>query len=203
MGSPDTVPGFLARIERSGQCWSWPGAWQAGGHPLVRFQGRQWLVRRLAYNLLIGPLEPGRQLDKKCGQPGCVRPGPGHWEPRTPGPARMLGQLPRGIRYEGTDKQGVDIWRVSVYLGCDRQRKRVELRVRVRGTLNDATAKRDELLVRRQAERKKVTAGVYGQTMAELVGTLLYADSAPPPDPSPGGAQVISLHAVRAKRRSG
>jgi hypothetical protein len=29
--------------------------------------------------------------------------------------------------------------------------------------------KRDELLARRQAERKKVTAGVYGKTMAELL----------------------------------
>jgi integrase len=169
MGSPDTVPGFLARIDRSGQCWRWPGAWQANGYPLVKFQGRQWLVHRLAYNLLIGPVDPGQQLDKKCGQPGCVRPGPAHWELRPPAPGRMLGQLPRGIRYESTDKHGVDVWRVSVYRGRDRQRKRVELRVRVRGTLDEASAKRDELLVRRRAERKKVTAGVYGQTMAELL----------------------------------
>ena len=65
MGSPDTVPGFLARIDRSDPCWRWPGAWQAGGYPLVKFQGRQWLVHRLAYNLLIGPLDQGEQLDKK------------------------------------------------------------------------------------------------------------------------------------------
>jgi hypothetical protein len=62
MASPDTVLGFLARIDRSDQCWSWPGTWQANGYPLVKFQGRQWLVHRLAYNLLIGPLEPGQVL---------------------------------------------------------------------------------------------------------------------------------------------
>jgi hypothetical protein len=63
MGSPDTVSGFLARIDRSDQCWTWLGTWQANGHPLVKFRGRQWLVRRLAYNLLINPLEQGQQLD--------------------------------------------------------------------------------------------------------------------------------------------
>ena len=75
MGSPDTVPGFLGRIDRSSDCWRWPGAWQANGYPLVKFQGRQWLVHRLAYNLLIGPLDQDQQLDKTCGQAGCVRPG--------------------------------------------------------------------------------------------------------------------------------
>jgi integrase len=169
MGSADTVPGFLARIDRSGQCWRWPGAWQAGGYPLVRFQGRQWLVHRLAYNLLIGPLDQGEQLVKACAQQGCVRPGPGHWELRRSPHDQMLGELPRGIRYQGADKHGVDVWRVSVYLGRDRQRRRVEQRVRVRGALDDAIAKRDELLARRQAERRKVTAGVYGKTMAELL----------------------------------
>jgi hypothetical protein len=84
MGSPDTVPGFLDRIDRSDQCWSWPGVWQANGYPLVKLQGRQWLVHRLAYNLLNGPLEQGQQLDKTCGRAGCVRPGPGHWELRPP-----------------------------------------------------------------------------------------------------------------------
>jgi hypothetical protein len=77
MGSPDTVPGFLARIDRTDQCWTWPGTWQTNGYPLVKFQGRQWLVHRLAYNLLIGPLEQRQQLDKTCTQRGCVRPGPG------------------------------------------------------------------------------------------------------------------------------
>lgn len=98
-----------------------------------------------------------------------MRPGRGHWELRRPPHDQVLGELPRGIRYEGTDKHGVDVWRVSVYLGRDRQRRRVEQRVRVRGALDDAVAKRDELLARRQAERKKVTAGVYGKTMAELL----------------------------------
>jgi hypothetical protein len=41
------------------------------------------------------------------------------------------------------------------------------------------------------------------QETDQLVGALLYADSGPPPDPSQDDAQVISLHAVRAKRWSG
>ena len=75
MAGPDTVQGFLDRIDRQDACWRWPGTWHANGYPLVKFQGRQWLVHRLAYNLLVGPLEPGQQLSKACGGPGCVRPG--------------------------------------------------------------------------------------------------------------------------------
>jgi hypothetical protein len=74
-------------------------------------------------------LEQHPQLEKTCEQVGCARPGPGHWELRPPRRDRLAGQLPRGIRYEGTDKHGVDVWRVSAYLGRDQQRKRIELRV--------------------------------------------------------------------------
>ena len=41
------------------------------------------------------------------------------------------------------------------------------------------------------------------QETDQLVGPLLYAAPDRDPDPSPEGAQVISLHAVRAARRSG
>src|SRR5919198_3348685 len=83
MAGPDTVQGFLDRIDRQDDCWRWPGTWHAGGYPLVKVQGRQWLVHRLAYNLLVGPLDPGQRLSKACEGPGCVRPGDGHWQ-RTP-----------------------------------------------------------------------------------------------------------------------
>lgn len=169
MGRPDTVQGFLDRINRSAECWTWPGAWQANGYPLVKFQGRQWLVHRLAYSLLVGPLERGQQLDRACASAGCVRPGDGHWKPRQPRHARALGRLPRGIRYEGTDKRGVDVWRVAVYLGRDHRRKPVELRARVHGTLQQAIEKRDALFARREDERRRLAAGVHGRTMAELL----------------------------------
>jgi hypothetical protein len=41
------------------------------------------------------------------------------------------------------------------------------------------------------------------QETDQLVGPLLYASEEPDTDPSPDGAEVISLHAVRARRRSG
>jgi hypothetical protein len=79
------------------------------GYPLVKFQERQWLVHRLAYRLLVGPLESGQQLHRCCATTGCVRPGCGHWEVSQPEIPRVMKSLPRGIRYEGTDKHGVDV----------------------------------------------------------------------------------------------
>lgn len=169
MGSPDTVQGFLSRIGRSADCWAWPGAWRVDGYPLVKFQGRQWLVHRLAYTLLVGPLESGQQLHRCCATTGCVRPGTGHWEVSQPETPRVMKSLPRGIRYEGQDRRGVDVWRVSVYLGRDQHHKRVERRVRVHGSLEDALQQRNALLAGREQERQRVQQGVYGKTMAALL----------------------------------
>ncbi len=169
MDGPDTAHGFLERIDQSGDCWTWTGTWQANGYPLVKFQGRQWLVHRLAYSLLVGPLNADQHLHKACGGAGCVRPSGGHWglsRRHVPGPRS---DLPRGVRYEGTDKRGMDVWRISVYLGRDQRRKRVEQRVRVHGTLEQALRKRDQLLARLGEERRKLATGVRGKTMAELL----------------------------------
>jgi hypothetical protein len=90
------------RLPRGLERWTLPGASQTNGYPLVKFQGRQWLVHRLAYDLLIGPLEQGQQLDQACAQSGCMRPGPGYWELRAPRRDQGLDPLPGVIRYEST-----------------------------------------------------------------------------------------------------
>ncbi len=98
-----------------------------------------------------------------------MRPGDGHWELARRDPARALGSLPRGISYQGVDRRGVDVWRISVYVGRDERRRPVEQRVRVHGTLEQATRRRDELLLRLEEERKKLASGIYRKTMAELL----------------------------------
>lgn len=92
-----------------------PGTWHSNGYLLVKFQGRQWLVHRLAHSLLVGPLSADQHLHKACDGTGCVRPGGGHWELSRPDAPRTRADLPRGIRHEGTDKRGLDVWRISVY----------------------------------------------------------------------------------------
>jgi hypothetical protein len=32
----ETARSVLDRIDRTGECWTWPGRWQAGGQPLVK-----------------------------------------------------------------------------------------------------------------------------------------------------------------------
>jgi hypothetical protein len=84
-------------------------------------------VHRLAYHVLVAPLAPRQRLRKVCAGPGC-----GHWELAEPAarPA-AAGELPRGISHEGTDKLGVDVWRVSVYVGRDAERGRAQVEQRV------------------------------------------------------------------------
>jgi integrase len=175
-----SVQVVIAQIDRSGECWQWPGQWRPNGQPAVRVSGRVHLVNRLAYQALVAPLESGQKLRKACQTPGCVRPGPGHWD--LPRSARTAGSVrpaqpktPRGITYLGVDKDGQEVWRLSVYLGRDIAggNRRVEHRERVHGPLQAAIDRREALLAETAAERRRVAAGVRGKTMADLLDAYL------------------------------
>lgn len=74
-------------------CWFWQGAVQSKGYGSVGHQGRVWSTHRLAYELLIGPIPDGLQIDHLCRNRRCCNPA--HLEPVT---ARM--NLLRAVRKE-------------------------------------------------------------------------------------------------------
>lgn len=93
-GSPGDVPInptkeqlFWRHVDRPtpGGCWLWTGGKHSGGYgcfsvgtgPEKRMVG----AHRFAYELLVGPIPEGLQLDHLCRQPGCVNPD--HLEPVT------------------------------------------------------------------------------------------------------------------------
>ncbi len=57
---------FWAKVDTSGECWTWTAYLNACGYGKFRFRGEAWLAHRVAYELLIGPIPGGRSLDHMC-----------------------------------------------------------------------------------------------------------------------------------------
>lgn len=141
-GSPETlkqidgdVPArFWDKVDTSDEqgCWIWTGA-QSGGYGQVRWSGRARWAHRIAYELSIGPIPDGLQLDHLCRVKLCVNPA--HLEPVTTGENTRRGiagwqnkaktHCPRGHPYSAdntdTNHRG---WRWC--LTCRRERYQVE-----------------------------------------------------------------------------
>lgn len=83
----DRTDRFWAKVDRTGEHWLWTGC-------VVRRYGQFGRTRahRYAYELLVGPIPPGYQLDHLCRTPLCVRPD--HLEPVTPRENTLRGNGP-------------------------------------------------------------------------------------------------------------
>lgn len=69
------------RISFTDDCWNWQGAVTSSGYGSVGHRGRIWSTHRLAYELLIGPIPDGLQIDHLCRNKLCCNPW--HLEPVT------------------------------------------------------------------------------------------------------------------------
>jgi hypothetical protein len=76
---------FWQKVEKTDTCWWWRGALtpQDGGHfrGAFRVNGRLQKAHRVAYELVVGPIPDGLQIDHLCRNPQCVNPA--HLEPVT------------------------------------------------------------------------------------------------------------------------
>lgn len=81
---PTPVDRFWARVLKTDTCWLWQGA-TAGRWNLrygqTRWAGRVAMAHRVAYELLVGAIPDGLQIDHLCRNPLCVNPA--HLEPVT------------------------------------------------------------------------------------------------------------------------
>jgi len=65
-------------------CWGWTDVLSEDGYAYLGVDGRKggkFLVHRLLYELVIGPIPDGKELDHLCRNRWCVRPD--HQEPVT------------------------------------------------------------------------------------------------------------------------
>lgn len=63
-------------------CWIWTGASNGKNYGSVGHEGRSVSTHRLSYQLLVGPIPDGLQLDHLCRVTRCCNPA--HLEPVTP-----------------------------------------------------------------------------------------------------------------------
>lgn len=75
---------FLAKVDKSGDCWEWTAAKEPAGYgmfSIARCQSRR--AHRISYELFVGPIPDGLVIDHLCRNKGCVNPE--HLEPVTGG----------------------------------------------------------------------------------------------------------------------
>lgn len=98
-GSPGALSGgglaayLRARIViQPNGCWLWQGTLNPGGYGRAEFQGKRGPAHRAVYELLVGPVDEGMELDhvraNGCTNRHCVKAiadeyGPAHLEPVT------------------------------------------------------------------------------------------------------------------------
>jgi hypothetical protein len=71
---------LMRRLEVNGECVEFTGA-RYNGYGVVNRHGRPIRAHRAMYELMVGPVPDGLQLDHLCRNRACVNPG--HLEPVT------------------------------------------------------------------------------------------------------------------------
>lgn len=99
---PEQLERFWARVDKDGPggCWLWTGHRTSGGYGGVALSGRSLRAHRVAYELLVGPIPEGLQLDHLCRVRLCVNPD--HLEPVTQTENVRRGFGVGGINYRKT-----------------------------------------------------------------------------------------------------
>lgn len=70
----DPVASFWHKVEKTDTCWVWRGTRQTKGYGYHVASKRGSLAHRFAYQLLVGPIPDGLQVDHVCRNRWCVRP---------------------------------------------------------------------------------------------------------------------------------
>ena len=75
-------PNIASKIdyEHLGACWFWKAA-KTNGYGVVQHNGRLQRAHRVVYELLVGPIPDGLEVDHLCRNRACVNPA--HLEPVT------------------------------------------------------------------------------------------------------------------------
>jgi hypothetical protein len=69
----ESIARFWAKVDRSGDCWTWKGAtWQ--GYGRLGINGRSMKAHRVSWEIANGPIPTGVEVCHRCDNPSCVRP---------------------------------------------------------------------------------------------------------------------------------
>lgn len=65
---------FISRIIKSDGCWEWAGYHRADGYITFSVGSKKLRAHRVAYELFVGPIPEGLEIDHICRNRGCVNP---------------------------------------------------------------------------------------------------------------------------------
>lgn len=96
---------FWNKVDMAGDCWIWTGAHIPQGYGVFRLTSQKTAVaHRVAYELLVGPIPEGAQLDHLCRRRDCVNPD--HLEPVTGSENVQRGLTSKRVRMKAVCKYG-------------------------------------------------------------------------------------------------
>lgn len=74
MAIPTPLERFEAKVDLSGDCWLWTGGLDRHGYGKFTVMYRTLIAHRAGWELLVGPIEAGHELDHTCHQldSGCT-----------------------------------------------------------------------------------------------------------------------------------
>lgn len=73
--SAESLEGFWARVDKSGECWEWQGAKTNGGYGRIVKNGKAIRAHRVSHELVHGPIGDSKLfVCHRCDNPKCVNP---------------------------------------------------------------------------------------------------------------------------------
>jgi hypothetical protein len=103
---------FVARVavDQNG-CWLWQGTMNWKGYGRISIGDREIGAHRVSYEIFVGPIPDGLEIDHLCKVRGCVNPD--HLEPVT---RRINQQRARGINSAERRAENLQILRDAGFL---------------------------------------------------------------------------------------
>lgn len=80
--TPEFLSSFWSKVKKTNNCWEWTASTAGGGYGHFNYKKKQYTAHRTAYELLVGEIPKGLQIDHLCRNKKCVNPQ--HLEPVTP-----------------------------------------------------------------------------------------------------------------------
>lgn len=65
---------IMDKVKKSGECWEWTGEITSKGYGRLDVQGKRIRAHRYFYNLFVGAIPEGLELDHLCRNRKCVNP---------------------------------------------------------------------------------------------------------------------------------